>query len=348
ELCPDPILADAALEGLPRLFKTWSERDPEGLTDRLAVIDNSLFWAGFGLHAVPNKVVYFGAKAIENRGLGGLFREHQAFWEARAGAAEIAASQPDLIRQYAELIPVVRSKMANHLGYILSHAGRSDLAWASWAHAMDLSTNNLSALLNLTTAAGREARPEVVPLQARVDVLLPGPLSPERMASLTARYGPVLDRRAIAAGLRSFVLSGDWERAIGELEAVSGPGDDVAGLERLIAEFYFGQGRLENSETVFRRLLEKNPDDAAAWLGLMRIALKNGRHEEAIDCVNRMKGASPAQTAPLRAYIELDRDNRDEARTLLRKSIEENPANLNANLLLASMAAADRDFDLVS
>lgn len=91
------------------------------------------------------------------------------------------------------------------------------------------------------------------------------------------------------------------------------PKDVVASLGELDRAYQlFAEGRLKEAETSFRHLIELSGIQAtSAWEGLARVALLQGKHEEAIAAYSKLLEVDPASVTALAQLVQLTRKQGD-------------------------------------
>lgn len=91
------------------------------------------------------------------------------------------------------------------------------------------------------------------------------------------------------------------------------PKDVVASLGQLDRAYQlFAEGRLDEAETGFRRLIELSGIQAtSAWEGLARVALLQGKPEEAIAAYSKLLEIDPASVTALAQLVQLTRKQGD-------------------------------------
>ncbi|MCS6949085.1 MAG: tetratricopeptide repeat protein [Armatimonadota bacterium] len=98
--------------------------------------------------------------------------------------------------------------------------------------------------------------------------------------------------------IETYLQRGMEEAAVAEgmraVQAVS----DTAPLLLVLADAYMRANRLDEAETMYRRMLERDPQNMAAWLHLGDLLWNRARITEAEECYNRAAQASPTSTEP--------------------------------------------------
>jgi tetratricopeptide (TPR) repeat protein len=98
------------------------------------------------------------------------------------------------------------------------------------------------------------------------------------------------------------LLHGDPDAAIPKLRQAAGIGGDGPAPRLKLAGVLVGQGRLDEAEAEYRRVLEDDPDDPWAQLGLGRVAQGRGRYADSVDPLSRA-AASPGTEKTARLLL---------------------------------------------
>ncbi|GIV20514.1 MAG: hypothetical protein KatS3mg023_2265 [Armatimonadota bacterium] len=80
---------------------------------------------------------------------------------------------------------------------------------------------------------------------------------------------------------------------------------DSTPLLLALADAYMSANRLDEAETMYRRMLERDPQNVAAWLHLGDLLWNRARITEAEECYTQAAQKSPADTQPLMRLAKL-------------------------------------------
>jgi putative PEP-CTERM system TPR-repeat lipoprotein len=126
--------------------------------------------------------------------------------------------------------------------------------------------------------------------------------------------------------------------------------DDAAIESRVrsyVGEAYLADGETQAAAESFDAALKVVPEYPPARLGQVRLALRQGRYEDAARLADGVIKSSPksAEAYALKADAVLGTGDRAGARTLLQGALQADPAFLPAHLSLASLALEEGAFD---
>ncbi len=94
----------------------------------------------------------------------------------------------------------------------------------------------------------------------------------------------------------ALINHGDFKAAQREVNRQLAHGDDVVGLQAMLAEAEARSGRLEEAEATFRAALGRAPNNAQALVGLADVLTRQGRRQEASELLDRAQAAAGGST----------------------------------------------------
>ncbi len=340
----NPRLQSLARIGMEPLLDQWLDSVP-GVEQDVAIVTIPDLWMAAGYDAVPGRTMFTGASPGEELPLDAMMNEARLFWNSLGD--EIARSETDDRGSGITLnwIKVHSSKVANNLGVLMDEQGRSEDAFSCYQQARLFEPENLSALMNMHVLAQREGWPELQDLEDELVVKtkdLTGRIQP---VSLAAVYGFVrVPELFVNRGL-SFAMSGKADLAIRDMKRALSLSGENPQLQIALAQLYFGQERDVESADYYAQVLRKDPDNAAALLGLMRLAARRGDVEEARRFLARLKeiGAPALAVKVEEASLEAITGSPAMAMTMLQEVVKEDKDNLAAWSLLAVLSTQLND-----
>ncbi len=334
--------------GLQPFLREWL-RTP-GIENRVAMLTMPDLWLAADFTVVPHRLVFRGAREDQLPDADRVWAEHTVFWD------EI---QP-LLQSYRALDTALWSHTAaqflrhtalsaNNLGVFMEDIGRPDLAWQVYRRARDLYENNISALLNLSILTMHDdLLPEHVIAETRADMArLAESLGEHRfqIRRLSQVHGYVRMPHAFADMGWTWALSGNPGMAVTSLKRALDLSEDMPGVRSALAGVYLGMEQDIQSEAVYRQILEQNPDDPRALIGLARVALMRRHFDVASEYVTAAEeaGVPPAQILFERAMIMLLTGDDDGAREQLYDLVERQPDHSRAWVLMAYIVIRQDD-----
>lgn len=335
-LFPEPRLQGLASLGIGPLLTEWLRLVPD-VEKKVAVIENADLWYGEGFTPVPRATWFEGERDAEAVNLDALLNEHREFWEnegvvLREAARRSSPSQPWLAWTLLHV-----SKVANNLGVLCEEFQRLDDAVLCYRAALNLDTNNISAILNWLWLADREKRPEKDELQLRAEDLVSRLGTRRRVWALAQQCGYVRAPEAFARRGWVWAMSGKVQAGARELQKAAEAGAPQEQIDLIMAATLAFQDQPEESESIYDKILAENPSNILALFGKLRVVVSRSEFEKAMAIIKQLRdlGAPEDQIAVEEALIELADGNKDAAVELLKKVVEQSPKNVRAWSLLA-------------
>jgi tetratricopeptide (TPR) repeat protein len=344
-LYEEPRLQSMARIGLNPLLEEWNRLDP-AWASKVAVLAHPELFYVVGLAPMPNRNVYLGVNRREQRAASlSRLASHQEWWGALQGALARADRPPRLAEAYLALVRNHAGKLANNLGVAIGGEGSWQEAAQAFRAARLLDSGNISALLNLYSLAELEELEDADRIAAefeRFQRRTPGKLA---SWSLAAVYGYLLSPRTFVERGWSWALSGMPGRAIRELEEAMAHGAEGQAIQLMLASMYFHEGRIAESEEIYREHLENNPTEQRAMFGLARIAKQQGEYDRARAFLEQMlaHGGDAGAVRTEMAALEMLAGNRDAAEALLVQVLSDEQDNERALAMLVGLAGDDED-----
>jgi len=178
-----------------------------------------------------------------------------------------------------------------------------------------------------------------------------------KLGEADALLGTVLERRpesAQALYLRGLVRCREGgEGGIGLLKAALRADPHLHAASMDLALMHMQRGDWRDAESLFQRLADQRPDDAALHSFLGRARLEQGRYDEALDCFSQALAGDPGNLYALKGRLrcEINLGRLGKARALLAEALERCPDYPDLRCLMAELhlragdyPAAEADF----
>jgi len=341
----NPRLQSLARIGLSPLLDEWFFSMPD-VEKKVAVAHIPDMWMVAGFESVPDRVLFEGVKTGEPVNLDELLARHRAFWDGY-GAALVAL---DVDKESASGITIgwIRvhlSKVANNLGVYLEDNEREDDAFSCYRQARVFAPDNLSALMNMHVMAHRKNLPEFTELDAELTQRTEAMMGRVQSMSLSHVYGYVRLPELFANRGLSFAMSGKANMAISDMKRALNLREGNPQIQMALAELYFNQDQDAQSKEYYQNVLETNPNNAGAVLGLSRIATRQGEFGEARRYHAQLKdmGVAGPSLKMEEAVLEAVSGSPSEAIKILMSVTREQPENMQAWALIAVLAIHAKD-----
>ena len=347
---PTARLRNLARVGVVPLLQEWMGSDPE-ITELLAIQSAPDFWAGAGLVAIPDRLLFGGAVEISAEDLDRLLDEHKAFWDSISipAAAAVGAGAP-LAGPYAAYCTRQVGRVANDLGVLMEDHDRPDHAFYCYETACKLDPENLSALMNqfvMVRNGYKTGHAETIRKELEA---LAGSKQPRyRFWSLARTYGYVRVPEAFAELGWTWALSGRPGLAASGLRRALAltPKAGRGAVRQTLADIHLLQDQDEESEALCYETLVEDPNNQRALLVLGRISMRKGDLAKARDFLARAaKAGIPRTTMALEwAALHIAAGDSAKARVTLEELVELEPGLLRAWGMLGAVMIHQNDVD---
>jgi len=338
-------LQNMARLGVMPLIHEWLGRDTN-ITSQAAFLTVPDIAEAHNLIGVPDRVMY----RIENKGVlpspDDLFQAHLHYWNTAAipDANDMQPHDAGLMQTHHAMRWL--SRVANDLGVTMEEQQRDELAQSAYEKAIEIWPDNISAMLNLFNWAKRSHPEDVEKYQTMLDKQVGQHRNAFDLRYLTQVCGQVRDTSIMLGEASMLGKAGQDQLALSRLERAAGliVEEDVA-AQLSLARLYLRGQKVDESDAIYRRMLESNPDNTAAWNGLLRIALQRRQYEEANHILNRLEqlGAESQFIQLERASLNAAQGNFDEAKKQLQELTRQASPPIDAWYILGLIALAEQD-----
>lgn len=329
------------------LVQEWLRTDSNAV-DRVAVLADPDLWIGAGLSYVPDRLVFRGTREPSSLDADALLSRHQEFWDRFVPQMQF---QDDDGRLAAFRTHVLRhtSMVANNLGVLMEDLGKNRAAFQAYQQARRMFADNISALLNLSVMLDEGySAPEAESIRADVKALLSG-VKKYHIWSLSRFYGYVRLPQAFAQLGMTWALSGQPGLAVSRLKTAMDllPEEDRAPVKQALADVYLVEQESEKSESLYRELLQQQPDNRRALLGMCRLSARKGDFAAAYAFLDRASdaGVPDRRVALERANVLILQGDTEQARSILWDMVKREPDTFAAWSALIGVLAAERDVE---
>jgi predicted Zn-dependent protease len=343
----DITLRSRAEIGFEALLQEWFSRPDEAVRD-VVVMYPAEAWSAAGLIPVPNVLFFSGAVDRSSIDPLALKERHIAAWDKLLPVLQSEIEHD----AFAPLLRYIQRRLglvANNLGVMLEDFDMNADAYDVYRRARTLDPNNVSALLNahqLVLAGGEYQESEAV--KAQVDAFLARFRNrPVRIVDLVANFGVVRESKALASMAELLSQQGKQGLGISQLEkalALSS-GQQQLSLEMRLAEMYFSDDRMKESELLLTKLLRENPKHQSALLGMLSLEMKRGNFVRARKFLEYARSADvPKSVLNLKEALLLAVEgNVREGIDLIEDVLRDDRGNPEAWELLVNIRIAGRD-----
>jgi tetratricopeptide (TPR) repeat protein len=337
----DPRLRSMAEVDAMAFLREWMTTD-SNFCGTVALMTLPDLWLAGGFHPVPDRTLFVGVRNMADVDAEALWAKHNEFSKAPFLNELIGSRTNDpMTAAAAALILRQVSMAANNLGVILEDAGRRQEGYAAYARAREWDSGNVSALLNQLTMIERGyPAPDADGVKAAFGVMMGGLKNKLQIWSLSRFYGYVRMPEAYANLGMVWALSGEPGMAVaGFKRAIELSPERKDKLTQGLAMAYLAQDQTEAGASLYRELIEKDPNNVGALFALARLAARQNRFDEAAVLLERADkaGLSKERVAMEYAVMHMAAGEPGKARVVLQELVELNPDLAPAWAMLAGV-----------
>ncbi len=341
----EPRLKNLANIGLLPAINEWFSMHPE-IEQDLMILSAPDLWFSHEYYPVPQVMVFRGHRDSGAIDPEQIYAEHVEFWSALWRDAALETDNV-YMKPYMRYGRRHLGKVANNLGVMLDELGRGDLAYDAYQWSRRLDDYNVSALLNLISLARREDDLEAAGYEAEFEELSASREFGLNVWNLSHHFGYVRVPEMHVGRGYAWAATGRPHIAAGELERAVALGEEGDRMDLLLAALYVAQKRPEEGEQALLRILERNPHNWQAMLGLAQITMARGDYDSARAYLGRLAGmdAPPIEIDVETALLDALTGHVDEARARLRQVVRTEPEHHRAWATLGMLALEEDDLD---
>lgn len=344
-LFDEPRLQTLARVSLAALLKEWTSRP--GVVDRMAAMNTPDLWEALDYQAVPDGLVYSAEPPDAKRDPSNLVSNFMALVNGHGQRLSEAARGDAVIPTVPRLKFYVHelARQANNLGVYAEDQDRPDLSESLYRAALNLNTNNMSAIINLNALALRLSLADREALAKQLDEMVTRQEGDYTLWSLSRLHGYVRSPEIFASRGWSWAMSGKPGMAVREIKRAIRVGGETPAAQLALAQMYFAQEDDAASEQTYRKLLAVNPDHAPALLGLVRLAARQSDFAEARRGLIRLRqlDVAPEALNLEEAVIEAMAGDYAKSSKLLTDLVKRQPDNSRAWMTLALVSTQQGD-----
>lgn len=206
------------------------------------------------------------------------------------------------------------SRVANDTACLLYEQGKYALAVEFFRIALTMWPENISSILNILEVNALKADdPERASLRERLEALVQN-----NAQRISVRYlQAVAGRLSNPVAIMSYMIESGDRGDSDQLDKIAGSLSDADEQTLLnLAHLYLRDQNMEEGESIYRAMLEANPQNVRAQRGLMRIAMAQGRLDEAASMLDKLESiTTDSQFVDLeRAALRLAAGDLEEAK----------------------------------
>ncbi len=332
-------LENALPLGVSVFLDAWLRAD-SAANRALFVIGAPEVWLRSGWRPVPEGFGFGGVHGLDALGESARLVQNPADWERLAAILAPAINLPPPLERVRRALCRQASRAANDGGVLLEDLGRANEAGAAYLAASGLDSRNVCALLNRLGLAAvgdqdearRKLENEAHDLLARMHPRPP-------LLSLVRTYGEIRQPGVLAGIGQAWSLLGQSALARSQLDRAMALAPAGLNARHLLANTLAVQGDTVAAARVYRTVVDRSTNNAAAMIGLAAMSLCSGQTTAARHWLVQAREAGvpePAWAVP-HASLLLAEGATNNALAYLREFTASNPSHMEAWALEAAI-----------
>jgi len=344
--------------GIVPFIQDWFAMDKD-IGSKVAILGIPDLWYSAGLTPVPDFFMFSGSADIKAEFKDRpLLDEYMAFWKSMDADLFVSnkkGDESDPLNRRRQNLRRHMGFVANNLGFLLEDLDNEKDALTAYAYVTrNIDSDNISALFNRFEMTRRNSEATEVMkdlIEKEIREFLGRLKHRYSLWSLSRYYGYVRSPELFAK------MGYNWARS-GEVAAARAAADRVVTFlpeeQRAEAlrrwETILNISDKSESEKLFQDILEKEPENRPAMLGLIRFAIQDGAMDKAQSWLERIAKLEENASATLGvewATIHLMNQDIEKARRILQETTDLQPKNLQAWAMLALLQIQSGELDEV-
>jgi len=340
-------LQNVAKIGLQPLLRTWFSLADIDIEKELAILSISDFWLAQSYVYVPNKTLFLGVKDYSSLNAVELFTVNENFWKTLNDFNEHQFNKKNLTYMHIAHIRRHLSLVANNLGVLMEDLKNQNYAIQSYENSIDINDENISAKLNLIYMNKQGFyKEDVSGLEKDIENLSDKLINQISYMGVSYFSGYVREPMFFARMGWNWAMSGQPKLAIfGLTKAMDMVEDETQQryIKGTLAAVYLNSNDLKKSSELFLEVLEEDPENLQALLGLAKIARLRENYDESTEYLQKASGAGlqPQSLELELIMLEMLKGNVEPSQERVEKLLEQYPDMQRARILLSSMLIND-------
>lgn len=331
-------------------LEEWMHTDTH-ITEHLAIMADPNIWSRSGFKAIPSLCIYEGVNKNEMMNTATLKKDTE-FWKTHLANWTIPTSEATahFAAPWYRLYQRYVGKIVNNLGVSMQNNDMDDTdAWDAYQMAREIDNTNLSALMNLVTLAQQTNNPKYDAYRHAFDALMNENANRIPLWQLSMLYGYVQHPAAYIEQGFAWAISGKPYAAINEIRQAIDLSSESIPMKILLAALYLDANDDQAGESIYQDILDKDPSNVDALVGMARLALTRNNMPMARDYLEKLSetDVDPSST-PIEGLVVAMatlNGNYDNAKKLLQNKLKDNPMNYRIWAILALLASENEDLE---
>jgi len=342
-------LQNVAKIGLQPLLRTWFSLADIDIEKELAILSISDFWLAQSYVYVPNKTLFLGVKDYSSLNASEIFSANDKFWGTLNDFNEHEFNEKNLSYMYIAYIRRHLSLVANNLGVLMEDLKNQNYAIQSYENSIDINDENISAKLNLIYMNKQGFyKEDVSGLENDIETLSDKLINQISFMGVSYFSGYVREPMFFARMGWNWAMSGQPKLAIFGLTKAMDMVEDEAQqtyIKGALAAVYLNSNDLKKSSELFQEVLEENPENLQALLGLAKISRLQENYDASAVYLQKAStaGLQPQYMELELILLEMLKGNTESSKKRVETLLDQYPEMQGARVLLSSMLINDPD-----
>lgn len=337
--------------GVLQFVEDWFKTDPD-IAKKCVVFGAPDLWYSAGLTPVP-EVLFFGGDPSRKvdwsrwKEFDGLLSAPRNWGSYRLWKVSDPVVQMRLnLRRHIGLV-------ANDRGVWLQDEGKDVEAFEMYRLVIDeIDHDNVSAMFNILAMASAKYAPAVSRAKDVEEVMKKILADKNRrymLGALSRFYGYVRNPQMFVRLGFLWARSGMPGTAMAQIRRAIDlvPSDRRTTLINMLAALYASDNDTERSRKAYQEVLSKEGENHEALIGMMRLSLLEGDQQKALDYLERATaaGGDDPRIEVEKAMVAMMKNDLEGATRMLHRCVDQNPDDLRAISLLASVTMQRCDIE---
>ncbi|MDD2598763.1 MAG: tetratricopeptide repeat protein [Kiritimatiellae bacterium] len=346
-------LKNALSLGVVPFVLEWLRSDKTA-GEHVMIFASPELWTGSGFTPIPEGLAFGGIPSESAPSVEPLYQQNIEFYKNIFPLLKEVANEPEVCAYLRRSLQIKAGFGANEFGVLLESMSMPEKAYQLYTMAAPGDPSNVSLAVNLYfLAASHQFDPEALDsYKKQVQIAMENAQRSgiRGFDFILQNFGSINQKEFYMQQTRAWASRGVRKISrdkIGRALALSKYTGIPALLEKALVDRH--TGAMEQAESCYQAVLEQDPDNTEAIIGMCTLTISAANTEKAQQWVQRAveAGVEPEELRYPEIAVALLRGKRQEAFELLQKATKEQPNDLRYWAMLADILLAGDDARLV-
>ncbi|MFA7172364.1 MAG: tetratricopeptide repeat protein [Kiritimatiellia bacterium] len=346
-------LKNALSLGIVPLVLEWLKSDKTA-GEHVMIFATPELWTGSGFTPIPEGLAFGGVPAESTLSVEPLYQQNMAFYKNILPLLKEVANESEVCAYLRRGLQIKAGFCANEFGILLENMSMLEKAYQVYTMAAAGDPSNVSVAVNLYfLTANHQLYPEALDSHKKqVQIAMENVQRSgiKEFDVILQNFGSINQKEFYLQQTRAWANRGARKisrEKIGRALALSKHTGIPALLEKALVDRHVGA--MEQAESCYRAVLNQDPANTEALIGLCTVLISTANTDEAQKWLQRAveAGIKPEHLRYQAIAVAILRGNRQEAFELLQRATKEQPTDLRYWTMLADILLAEDDTRLV-